>query len=47
LIGTEARVADVLDRKRALTLPMIRRLHQHLGISAEVLIRPLRTARVA
>lgn len=39
LIGSRARVAEVLNHKRNLTLPMIRRLHQGLGISAETLIR--------
>ncbi len=39
LIGSRARVAEVLNGKRQLTLPMIRRLHQGLGIPAEVLIR--------
>jgi HTH-type transcriptional regulator / antitoxin HigA len=38
MIGTRARVSEVLTRKRALTLPMIRKLHQHLGIPAEILI---------
>ena len=37
-IGSRARVAEVLNRKRSLTLPMIRRLHDGLGIPAEVLI---------
>jgi HTH-type transcriptional regulator / antitoxin HigA len=37
-IGNRARVSEVLNRKRTLTLPMIRRLHRGLGISAEVLI---------
>lgn len=37
-IGSRARVAEVLNHKRSLTLPMIRRLHQGLGIPAEVLI---------
>ena len=37
-IGSRARVAEVLSHKRSLTLPMIRRLHQGLGIPAEVLI---------
>jgi HTH-type transcriptional regulator / antitoxin HigA len=40
LIGTRTRVAEVLNRKRSLSIGMIRRLHDHLGISAEVLIRP-------
>jgi HTH-type transcriptional regulator/antitoxin HigA len=38
-IGSRARVAEVLNRKRSLTLPMIRRLHEGLSIPAEVLIR--------
>lgn len=37
--GSRARVAEVLNRKRALTIAMIRRLHQGLGISADVLIQ--------
>ena len=39
-LGSRARVAEVLNRKRALSIDMIRRLHAGLGISAEVLIRP-------
>ena len=42
LIGSRARVAEILNHKRRLTLPMIRRLHDQLGIAAEVLIRPSR-----
>ena len=38
LIGSRARVAEVLNGKRKLTLPMIRRLHEALHIPAEVLI---------
>jgi len=37
-----ARVAEVLNRKRDLSIGMIRRLHDQLGISADVLIRPVR-----
>ena len=47
LIGTRTRVAEVLNRKRSLSISMIRRLHEHLGISAEVLIRPSRTENAA
>jgi HTH-type transcriptional regulator / antitoxin HigA len=47
LIGTRTRVAEVLNRKRSLSIEMIRRLHQTLGISAEVLIRPSRKDRAA
>jgi len=39
-LGSRARVAEVLNRKRALSIDMIRKLHAGLGISAEVLIRP-------
>jgi len=46
-IGTRTRVAEVLNRKRSLSIGMIRRLHQGLGISAEVLIRPSRKDRAA
>lgn len=42
LIGTPALVADVMNRKRGLSIDMIRRLHEVLGISADVLIRPTR-----
>ena len=38
-IGSRARVAEVLNHKRRLTLPMIRKLHKGLGIPADVLIR--------
>ena len=40
LIGTRTRVAEILNRKRSLSIGMIRRIHDRLGISAEVLIRP-------
>ena len=45
MIGPRNRVADVLNRKRGLSIDMIRQLHEHLGISAEVLIRPCRFDR--
>ena len=43
IIGTRTRIAEVFNRKRGLSIAMIRRLHTGLGISAEVLIRPSRT----
>lgn len=48
-IGSRARVAEVLNRRRPLTIDMIRRLHEGLGMSADVLIRPyaLRNGRSA
>jgi HTH-type transcriptional regulator/antitoxin HigA len=39
LIGSRNRVYEVLARKRPLTLAMVRRLHEKLGIPAESLIR--------
>ena len=47
MIGPRNRVADVLNRKRGLSIEMIRQLHDQLGISAEVLIRPSRFDKVA
>jgi len=39
-IGSRAKVSEVLNRKRPLSIEMIRRLHQGLGIPADVLIQP-------
>jgi HTH-type transcriptional regulator/antitoxin HigA len=47
IIGTRTRVAEVLNRKRGLSIDMIRRLHERLGISADVLIRPSRVDNAA
>jgi HTH-type transcriptional regulator / antitoxin HigA len=41
-IGSRNRVHEVLNRKRALTLKMIWRLHEGLGIPAESLIKSSR-----
>ena len=38
-IGSRARVSEILNHKRELTLKMIRALHETLGIPIEVLIR--------
>ena len=38
-MGQKSKVSEVLNRKRQLSLPMIRLLHQHLGIPAAVLVR--------
>ena len=40
MIGRTNRIYEVLNHKRPLTLKMIWRLHQGLGIPAECLIRP-------
>jgi HTH-type transcriptional regulator/antitoxin HigA len=42
VIGTRTRIAEVLGRKRGLSIDMIRRLHEKLGIPAEILIKPTR-----
>jgi HTH-type transcriptional regulator / antitoxin HigA len=46
-IGTRTRVAEVLNRKRSLSVAMIRRLHEGLGIPADILIRPSRAKKAA
>jgi len=40
MIGRSNRVYEILNHKRPLTLKMIWRLHQGLGIPAECLIKP-------
>ncbi len=47
LIGHRGRVTEVLNRKRGLSIEMIRNLHDKLGISADVLIRPTRDGEAA
>ena len=47
ILGSRTRIAEVLNRRRGLSINMIRRLHDGLGISAEVLIRPSRTTQSA
>lgn len=46
-IGSRARVAEVLNRVRPLTLDMIRRLSGGLDLPAEVLIRPYEVKQAA
>jgi len=40
ILGSRVRVSEILNRKRGLSIAMIRRLHETLGIPADVLIRP-------
>jgi HTH-type transcriptional regulator/antitoxin HigA len=47
ILGTRMRVSEVLNRRRNLSIEMIRRLHQKLGIPAEVLIRRTRARSAA
>ena len=46
-IGGRGRVSEILNRKRPLTLPMIRALAPLLSIPAEVLIQPYETVMAA
>lgn len=45
MIGSRGRVSEVLARKRALTLPMIRRLSAGLDLPASILIQEIPTGR--
>ncbi len=47
MIGNRNRIAEVFNRKRGLSIEMIRQLHDKLGIPAEVLIRPTRHEKAA
>ncbi|MBN9086444.1 MAG: helix-turn-helix domain-containing protein [Reyranella sp.] len=42
IVGSRTRIAEVLNRRRGLSINMIRRLHDKLGISTDILIRPSR-----
>lgn len=46
MIGKPNRVYEILNYTRPLTLPMIWRLHDGLGIPAEILIQPPKVAIV-
>jgi HTH-type transcriptional regulator/antitoxin HigA len=39
IVGGKNRASEILSRKRALTLAMVRALHEKLGIPSELLIR--------
>ena len=47
MIGQLNRVYEVLNRKRPLSLAMIRKLHEGLGIPAESLIQPTKELHAA
>jgi len=38
-LGLKSRVSEILNRKRKLTLDMIRKLNEELGIPTDVLVR--------
>jgi HTH-type transcriptional regulator / antitoxin HigA len=46
-IGPRGRVAEILNRKRPLTLPMIRKLGSLLDLPAEVLVQAYKTHQAA
>jgi HTH-type transcriptional regulator/antitoxin HigA len=39
VIGLKSRVSEILNRRRKLTIDMIRKLHETLGIPTDVLVR--------
>jgi HTH-type transcriptional regulator/antitoxin HigA len=45
MIGSRARVSEVMTGKRQLTLPMIRRVRSGLGISADLLVGTGKTVK--
>jgi HTH-type transcriptional regulator/antitoxin HigA len=47
IIGSRARVSEVMTRKRSLTVAMIRRVRSELGISADLLIGASKSRAVA
>lgn len=46
-IGNRNRVTEILNRRYPLSLDMIRKLHQGLGIPADILIQPYTTHQSA
>ncbi len=46
-IGSRARVAEILNRRRALTLPMIRVLGHLLDLPADILVQLYKVAKAA
>lgn len=46
IVGTRTRIAEILNRRRGLSINMIRRLNEKLGISTDILIRPTRLKAV-
>jgi HTH-type transcriptional regulator / antitoxin HigA len=46
-LGDRARVSEVLSRKSSLTLEMIWKLNQQLGIPAQILIQPYESGKIS
>jgi HTH-type transcriptional regulator/antitoxin HigA len=47
LLGSRSRASEVLSRRRALTVEMIRRISDAWKIPADLLVRPYKAARAA
>lgn len=47
ILGSRSRASEILNRKRALTLPIIQRLNKEWGIPAEALIAPYHLAEAS
>lgn len=45
LLGSRPRASEIMNRKRALTIPMAYKLHREWNIPAEALIRPYHLSR--
>jgi len=45
-LGSQVKVSEVLSRQHSLTLEMIRKLNQELGIPAEILIQPYQSVKI-
>lgn len=45
-LGSQVKVSEVLSRQNSLTLEMIRKLNQELGIPAEILIQPYQSVKI-
>ncbi|WP_032139125.1 helix-turn-helix domain-containing protein [Rickettsia tamurae] len=44
-IGSRSKVSEILNKRRPLTLSMIRKLHKNLNILADILIQEIHTKR--
>ena len=45
IVGGKSKASEILNKKRRLTLSMIRKIHNVMGIPAELLIREYRLAK--
>lgn len=43
--GNRARMSEVMNKKRALSIEQIRRLHFDVGLDASALLRPIRWSK--